>query len=143
MSWSLALALRPRSSQWGGALIYIKYLNNILIFYHLSTFGWSLPRNINSLGFVFKLTISLTSLLSCLLLEPLSLQLRRLLNLILCPLFLLYFYYALLLFLLKLLLNLFFSFKSLLLIFSLFLLSLKLPYLLNFSRAIKYSLTLF
>ena len=106
-------------------------------------FGWSLPRYLNPLGFVFELTISLTSLLSCLLLEPLSLQLRRSLNLVLCPLFLLYFYYALLLFLLELLLNLFFSFKSLLLVFSLLLLSLKLPYPLNFGRAIKHSLTLF
>ena len=137
------MALRPRSSRWGGALIYIKYLNNILIFYHLSTFGWSLPRYLNPLGFVFKLTISLTSLLSYLLLEPLSLQLRHLLNLVLCPLFLLYFYYALLLFFLELPLNLFLSFKSLLLVFSLLLLSLKLPCLLNFGRAIKYSLTLF
>ena len=139
----MALALRPRSSQWGGTLICIKYLNNILIFYHLSTFGWSLPRYLNPLSFVFELIISLTSLLSCLLLEPLSLQLRRLLNLVLCPLFFLYFYYTLLLFLLELLLNFFLNFKSLLLVFSLFLFSLKLPYPLNFNRAIKYSLTLF
>ena len=137
------MALRPRSSWWGGALICIKYLNNILIFYYLFTFGWSLPRYLNPLGFVFKLMISLISLLSCLLLELLSLQLRRSLNLVLCLLFLLYFYYAFLLFLLELLLNLFFSFKSLLLVFSLLLFSLKLLCPLNFSRAIKHSFTLF